>query len=98
MRVAGASIGILKLKRRCFKGKFVCGISSSATECDTAANVHLPRVFYAEEVREFAVVAAIMYDKVRAFAGFKRANLLTSIETVGPIDRGGRNRLRRGHL
>ena len=65
MRLAGASIGILNLIGDGFELRFCvvvpqCHRFSGARKSETPANVHLPRMFKAKEVRKFAVVAAVV--------------------------------------
>ena len=55
-------------------------------EYQLTGNINFPGVFDAEEVREFAIVVAVVNHKVRGLSRFKRTDRRASIQTVSGID------------
>ena len=56
-------------------------------EYQLTGNINVPGVFDAEEVREFAIVAAIVNHEVGDLACFERAELRPAIQAVSSVDR-----------
>ena len=50
------------------------------------------------EIPELAIIFAVMNDKVRALACFKRSDFIAQSQAPGRIDRRGGDRLRRRHF